>query len=115
MPGVFVLLWATGFIGAKFGLPYAGPLTFLSLRFSLVTALMLGVSAVSGAPWPRGRQLFHAAVVGLLIQFFYLGGVFVGISRGVSAGVAALIVGLQPLLTAAVAGAMLGERVTPRQ
>ena len=56
-----------------------------------------------------------AAVVGLLIQFFYLGGIFVGISRGVSAGVAALIVGLQPLLTAAVAGAMVGERVTPRQ
>jgi drug/metabolite transporter (DMT)-like permease len=115
MPGVFVLLWATGFIGAKFGLPYAGPLTFLSLRFSLVTALMLGVSAAAGASWPRGRQLFHAAVVGLLIQVFYLGGVFVGISRGVSAGVAALIVGLQPLLTASVAGAMLGERVTPRQ
>jgi drug/metabolite transporter (DMT)-like permease len=111
MPGVFVVLWSTGFIGAKLGLPYAGPLTFLALRFALVTAIMLTVALASGAAWPSLRESGHAVVVGLLIQFTYLGGVFVGISQGVSAGVAALIVGIQPLLTAALAGALLGDRV----
>lgn len=115
MPGLFVLLWSTGFIGAKLGLPYAGPFAFLSLRFALVTAIMLVVVLASRVPWPSPREAGHAAAVGLLIQFAYLGGVFFGISRGVSAGVAALIVGIQPLLTAALAGALLGERVTPRQ
>src|SRR5690349_11202066 len=115
MPGVFVVLWSTGFIGAKLGLPYTGPLTFLALRFAVVTAIMVPVALASGAAWPGLRGAGHAAVVGLLIQFIYLGGVFVGISHGVSAGVAALIVGIQPLLTAALAGALLGDRVTRLQ
>ena len=115
MPALFVLLWSTGFIGAKFGLPYAGPMAFLTLRFVLVTALMLAVCLAAGAAFPRGPDLAHAAVVGILIQFFYLGGVFFGISRGVSAGLAALVVGLQPVLTAFFAGALLGESVTLRQ
>jgi drug/metabolite transporter (DMT)-like permease len=109
------VLWSTGFIGAKLGLPYAGPLSFLSLRFALVTAVMLAVALATRAAWPRGREAGHAAVVGLLIQFTYLGGVFFGISRGVTAGVAALIVGIQPILTAALAGPLLGDRVRPRQ
>jgi drug/metabolite transporter (DMT)-like permease len=115
MPGLFVVLWSTGFIGAKLGLPYAGPMTFLSLRFTLVAAVMLLVAGLTRAAWPGARGAAHAALVGLLIQFCYLGGVFFGISRGVSAGLAALIVGIQPLLTAGFAGAVLGERVTARQ
>ena len=116
MPGLFVVLWSTGFIGAKFGLPYAGPLTFLALRFALVTAAMVIVSFATGAAWPRSwRQAGHIAVVGVLIQGSYLGGVFIGLSEGVSAGLSALIVGLQPVLTAALVRRFLGERVTPRQ
>jgi drug/metabolite transporter (DMT)-like permease len=115
MPGAFVVLWSTGFIGAKLGLPYAGPLAFLTLRFAIVTGIMLVVALASRAVWPSLRDAGHAAMVGLLIQFMYLGGVFFGISRGVTAGVAALIVGIQPLLTAALVGALLGDRVKPRQ
>jgi drug/metabolite transporter (DMT)-like permease len=115
MPGLFVLLWSTGFIGAKLGLPYAGPMTFLALRFSLVAAAMLPLALATRIAWPSRSGAAHTAVVGLLIQFTYLGGVFFGISRGVTAGIAALIVGLQPVLTAALAGVLLGERVTPRQ
>ena len=116
MPGLFVLLWSTGFIGGKLGLPYAEPMTFLTLRFSLVTALMLVVSFATRASWPRRwSEAGHIAVVGLLLQGGYLGGVFIGIAAGVSAGLSALIVGIQPALTAALAGALLGEPVTPRQ
>ncbi len=116
MPGLFVLLWSTGFIGAKFGLPYAGPMTFLALRFAMVAFAMLLVSVATAAPWPATwRQAGHIAMVGVLLQGIYLGGVFTGIAWGVSAGLSALIVGLQPALTAAIAGAVLGERVTPRQ
>src|ERR1051326_8885245 len=76
MPGVFVVLWSTGFIGAKLGLPYAGPMTFLALRFLIVAAMMLAVSLAAGAAWPRSwREAGHVAAVGLLIQFTYLGGV----------------------------------------
>ena len=116
MPGIFVVLWSTGFIGAKLGLPYAGPMTFLALRFLIVAAVMLAVSLAAGAAWPRSwREAGHVAAVGLLIQFTYLGGVFFGIAHGVAAGLAALIVGLQPALTAAFVGGVLGERITPRQ
>ncbi len=116
MPGLFVLLWATGFIGAKFGLPYAEPMTFLAIRFAIVTALVLGLALATGAPWPRSWRLAgHIAVVGLLLHGVYLGGVFVSIKQGTPAGVSALIVGIQPLLTAAMAGPLLGERVRPLQ
>jgi drug/metabolite transporter (DMT)-like permease len=116
MPAVFVVLWSTGFIGAKYGLPYAEPLTFLALRFSLVAAIMLVASLALGAAWPVGwRNLGHIALVGIFIQAIYLGGVFYGIAHGVSAGIAGLIAGLQPLITAALVGTVLGETVTPRQ
>jgi drug/metabolite transporter (DMT)-like permease len=116
MPGLFVVLWSTGFIGAKYGLPYAEPLTFLALRFSLVAAIMLVASLVLGAAWPVGwRNIGHIALVGVFIQATYLGGVFYGIAHGVSAGIAGLIAGLQPLITAALVGIVLGEVVTPRQ
>jgi drug/metabolite transporter (DMT)-like permease len=116
IPALFVLLWSTGFLGARLGLPHAGPLTFLALRYALAAAFLVLVALASRAPWPRrATELGHYAVAGLLVHAVYLGGVFVGISLGVEAGVSALIVGLQPLLTAALAGVLLGERTTPRQ
>jgi drug/metabolite transporter (DMT)-like permease len=116
VPALFVVLWSTGFIGAKLGLPHAGPLTFLALRYGLAAGLLVLVALAVRAPWPRRpAEIGHYAVAGLLVHGVYLGGVYVGISFGVEAGVSALIVGLQPLLTAALAGVVLGERVTPRQ
>jgi drug/metabolite transporter (DMT)-like permease len=116
MPGLFVVLWSTGFIGAKYGLPYAEPLTFLALRFFLVAALMLVAALALGAAWPRRwRDVADTALVGILIQAIYLGGVFYAIAHGLPAGMAALIVGLQPLLTASLVGVLVGESVTERQ
>jgi drug/metabolite transporter (DMT)-like permease len=87
-------------------------MTFLTLRFALVAAVMMPVALLAKATWPTGwRGVGHVAIVGLLMQTIYLGGVFLGISRGVPAGASALIVGLQPLLTAGLAGLVLGERV----
>jgi drug/metabolite transporter (DMT)-like permease len=115
-PVLFVLLWSTGFLGAKFGLPHAEPLTFLLIRFALVCAILLPVVVLTGARWPTSRiQVLHIAVAGLLIHATYLGGVFVAIHRGLPAGTAALITGLQPLLTALVAAPYLGERMSRRQ
>ena len=115
-PAVFVLLWSTGFIGAKFGLPYAEPLTFLTIRLSLVACILTVVAVAMRAPWPRRwADAWHITVAGLLVHGVYLGGVFTGINHGLPAGVAALIVGLQPLLTAAASGRVLGERVSRRQ
>lgn len=113
MPGLFVVLWSTGFIGAKLGLPYAEPMTFLALRFAIVAALLLALCWLARAPWPKHRrEILHIAVAGLLLHGVYLGGVFASIFHGVEAGVSALIVGIQPLLTAALAGRVLGERVS---
>ena len=115
-PLLFVLLWSTGFIGAKFGLPYAEPLTFLSSRYVLVIALMSLLALAMRAPWPASpREALHIGVTGVLVQALYLGGVFMSIHRGLPAGISALVVGMQPLLTAALAGALLGERVSARQ
>ena len=116
MPGTFVVLWASGFIGGKLGLLYAEPATFLLLRFALVVALMLPLALLWRAPWPATLgQVTHIGVAGVLIQSCYLGGVFAAIHHGISAGLIALIVGLQPVLTAFVAAPLLGERVSPRQ
>ena len=116
IPVLFVLLWSTGFIGARLGLPHAGPLTFLSLRYGLAAGILLIIALDMRAPWPRRpTDIVHYAVAGLLVHGVYLGGVFVGISLGVEAGLSALIVSLQPLLVAAVAGVLLGERVSARQ
>ena len=116
LPWLFVLLWSTGFIGAKFGLPYVEPLTFLSIRYAVVIVLMAAVALLLRAPWPRsGRQWAHIAVCGLLVHGVYLGGVFTAIAHGLPSGITALVVGLQPLITALVAGTLLGESVRPRQ
>lgn len=115
VPAFFVLLWSTGFIGAKLGLPFVGPLTFLTLRFAVCLGILVPIALATGARWPGPRMVGHLAVVGMLMQYTYLLGVYVGIAWGVPAGVAALIVGFQPILTAALAGVALGERVAPRQ
>ena len=116
MPAVFVFLWSTGFIGAKFGLPFAEPFSFLAVRMAVVAVLLILIALAFKAPWPKDlRSVFHVAVAGLLVQGAYLGGVFAAIDAGLSAGLSALIVGLQPALTACVVGPLLKERVTPRQ
>jgi drug/metabolite transporter (DMT)-like permease len=115
-PATFVVLWSTGFIGAKFGLPHAEPFTFLLIRFVCVSAILAVAGVLVRAPWPRDlRQIGRTVAAGLMIHGIYLGGVFAAIDHGVPAGIAALIVGLQPLLTAAVAPFYLGERIVPRQ
>ena len=115
-PFLFVFLWSTGFIGAKYGLPYAEPLSFLLTRYGLVIGLMAVIALVTRAPWPKEPvQWLHIGVSGLLVHAVYLGGVFVAIKHGLPAGVTALVVGMQPLLTAFGAGWLLGEKVDGRQ
>ena len=112
-PLFFVFLWSTGFIAAKYGLPYAPPLSFLILRCLGAVLILLPVVLLTGAAWPRGR-VKHVAVAGLLLQAGYLGGVWCAIKLGMPAGLSALIVGMQPILTA-IAAPLVGERVRPRQ
>lgn len=111
-PGIFVVLWATGFLIAKLGIPYALPLTMLSLRFLLAAAMMLAVALLARAPWPRSwRRLGHIAFTGILLHAVYLGGCYAAIYAGMPAGMMALIAGFQPIVTAACAGPLLGERI----
>ena len=114
-PGLFVLLWSTGFIGAKLGLPYVEPFTFLELRFVCVLALLLPLCWLTKAPWPSRRRVMQMAVSGGLIQAGYLGGVFASLHHGMPAGVSALVTGMQPVFTAVLGGWLLRETVTPRQ
>ena len=115
-PALFVFLWSTGFIGAKYGLPYAEPLSFLLLRYALVVTLMSLAAWLTRARWPVDvRTWCHLAVAGCLIHGVYLGGVFISISQGLPAGIVSLIVGLQPLLTAVLATLFVGEAVRTQQ
>ena len=115
-PFLFVFLWSTGFIGAKYGLPYAEPLSFLLVRYGFVISLMLLIALATRAPWPKDLvQWLHIGVSGVLVHAIYLGGVFVAIKHGLPAGITALVVGMQPLLTAFGAGWLLGEKVSGRQ
>ena len=115
MPAVFVLLWSTGFIVAKYASPHAPPLVFLLWRYAAVVVVLLPIIAVTRAPWPRNAATWlHVAVVGVLLQATYLGGVWWAIAEGMPAGASALVVGLQPLLTAILAG-VIGERASARQ
>jgi drug/metabolite transporter (DMT)-like permease len=115
-PALFVLLWSTGFVGAKYGLPYAEPFTFLGVRLVIAAGLLAGLAVLlRSVGMPRRTQYGHAALVGVLLHSGYLGGVFYGISLGVPAGVSAVIVSLQPVLTAVLASRVLDERLVPRQ
>ena len=121
MPAVFVLIWSTGFVVAKYGLPYAPPLTFLTIRYALSLLCFLVWIALARVSWPRGRQQWlHLSVSGVLIHAGYLGGVWMAIKAGMGSGLASLMVGLQPILTALWVSSMAstdegGEKVTPRQ
>jgi drug/metabolite transporter (DMT)-like permease len=113
-PVVFVFLWSTGFVGAKYGLPDAEPFTFLALRLSIAGALLAVAAAATRSRIDR-VQAGRAAVSGLLLHATYLGGVFWAIAHGTPAGVSAVVVSLQPLLVAALARPLLGERLDQRQ
>lgn len=113
---MFVLLWSSGFISSKLGVPYADPFTFLGLRYCVVLAILVPVALLMRAPWPQGKmQVAHLAITGVLTHALYLGGCVWALRLGLSAGLVSLIVSMQPLLTAAFAGLALGERVMPRQ
>ena len=114
-PILFVLLWSTGFIGARFGLPYVEPLTFRAVRMVIVVLVMIAIALVARARWPRGPEIGHSLAAGSLVHGLYLGGVFIAISQGVPAGISALIPGLQPILTSTLANRFMGEKVSPLQ
>src|SRR6201985_1795704 len=115
-PLLFVVLWSTGFIGAKLGLPDCEPLTLLTLRYAAVLVRRGAIALATRAPWPTSAaQWGHIGVSGLLIHAVYLGGVFTAIRLGLPAGVTRLVVGLQPVLPALGAGLFLRERVRMTQ
>lgn len=116
IPFLFVLLWSSGFIGSKLGVPYAEPFTFLTLRYCIVLAVLIPIALLTGAAWPKGiTQLAHVALAGLLIHALYLSGCVWSLRLGLPSGILSLVVSMQPLFTAAFAGLTLGERVQPRQ
>jgi drug/metabolite transporter (DMT)-like permease len=101
MPVVFVLIWSTGFIVARYGMPNSPPFTFLLWRYIFsILCFVLWVKWARVA-WPKGSaQWGHLAVTGVLMHAGYLGGVWAAVKVGMGAGLTALIVGLQPVLTA---------------
>lgn len=113
-PGLFVLIWSTGWISARFAAPYADPLTFLSVRYALAGALLAVLCVASGAVWPRGKAAAHAALSGVLLHAIYLGGVWWAISKGLPAGISGLIAAVQPILTAFLAPRLAGETIPLR-
>jgi drug/metabolite transporter (DMT)-like permease len=113
-PVVFVLMWATGFVVARLSAPHADPLTFLGIRFPIAGALFALIALALAAPWPGARQAFHASVAGIFLHGGYLGPVYWAVAHGMPAGVSALIVGLQPLMTAILAAAMVKEEISLR-
>ncbi len=115
-PPLFVLIWATGFIVARFVAPYAEPLTFLVVRYILATLVLAGIVTAARVPWPRTwPEWRNALVAGILLHGLYLGGVFWSVKHGLPAGISALVAGLQPLATGLLAGPLLGERVSARR
>ena len=114
-PALFVVLWASGFVGAKFGMPYVEPLTFLTLRMGAVVFLLAILAFITRPTWPDLAGFKHSIIAGLLVHGLYLGGVFISIDRRLPAGLSALVVSLQPVLTSTIANRYLGERVVARQ
>lgn len=113
---LFILLWSSGYVAGKIGLPYAGPLTLIFMRFSVAALVLLVIALVTRAPWPKDwASVGRLALVGLLIQALQFSGLYFGLSHGVSAGISALIVGLMPVLTAAGAAFFLSERISRQQ
>lgn len=115
VPGLFVILWSTGYVVVRLTMPDAGPVRFLAWRFGAAAVLLAAAAVMVRAPWAaRAVDYGHLAVVGLLVHGIGLGGVWVALDLGVEAGVAALVMGVQPLLTAALAIGLIGERIDRR-
>ena len=114
-PAIFVVLWSTGFIGTKYVLHNAEPLTYLAIRMAVVVGIMVLIAAIARPKWPDLTGVGHSIVAGLLVHGFYLGGTAVAISLSIPAGLSALMPGLQPILTSTIANRWLGERVSPLQ
>ncbi len=114
-PAIFVVLWSTGFVGTKYALSGAEPLTYLTLRMILVVALLAIIAFIARPRWPNLAGMGHSVVAGLLVHGVYLAGTSIAIAHSVPAGLSALIPGLQPVLTSTLANRWLGERVTPQQ
>jgi len=111
-PYLFVFLWSTGFVGAKYGLPYADPFIFLSLRIFIAAGILFIAARIMHAQIALTRsEISKSALIGLFLHAFYLGGVFFAISKGVSAGVAAVITSLQPVFVSVLAVKVLGEKL----
>ena len=107
-PALFVVLWSTGFIGTKYVLHNAEPLTYLAIRMVLVVGLMAIIVAIARPKWPDRTGIAHSVVAGILVHGFYLGGTAVAIAHSIPAGLSALIPGLQPILTSTLANRWLG-------
>ncbi|MGF1761072.1 DMT family transporter [Photobacterium sagamiensis] len=114
-PFIFVVLWSSGFIGARFGLEYAEPATFLLLRMLANVTVFVVLMVLLRARLPRGKEGFHSMIAGLLIHGFYLGGTYEGISLGMPAGLCSLLVGLQPILTAVILVNFSNEKLRSSQ
>ncbi|HEY8332609.1 MAG TPA: DMT family transporter [Tardiphaga sp.] len=112
---MFVVLWSTGFIGTKYVLVGAEPLTYLTVRMVMVVSIMAAVVALVRPAWPDRAGIAHSIVAGLLVQGLYLAGTALAVAHSVPVGLSALIPGLQPILTSTLANRWLGERVTPLQ
>ena len=111
-PAMFLVLWSLGFPVAKIGIGYAGPMTFLLLRYLIALVLLAPIALFLRPTWPsRGIEWLHLAVVGFLIQGVYFGLCYAAFAFRTSAGVVALVVSLQPLFVAVVASALLGEAI----
>jgi drug/metabolite transporter (DMT)-like permease len=115
-PALFVVIWSTGWISAKYAAPHADPLWFLTIRFACAGAVIAVFAAIVGAAWPKGRTAwFHALISGILLHGIYLGGVWWAVKYGLSAGLSGLLAALQPLVTAILAPYLLQERFTSTQ
>jgi len=114
IPAVFVVLWATGFIGARYAMPWAEPFTFLWVRMVISLVLLVALVPIFKAKSLKATTALHAAIAGALMHGVYLGGIFWAVRNGLPAGLAGLVVGLQPLLTALMAAAFAGETVDRR-
>jgi drug/metabolite transporter (DMT)-like permease len=115
-PALFVLLWSTGFVGAKYGLPYADPFVFLSVRILLAALLLFALARALRMPVRIGRTaIARSGLIGFFLHACYLGGVFFSISQGLPAGVAAVVTSLQPVLVSLIAVKVLGEQLRIRQ
>mgnify|MGYP004001085581 FL=1 len=111
MPFLFILSWASGFPITRLGLEYTEPFTLLWVRSAIVIAIVGIYALFARFPWPEWKEIGHIAIVGVTLQCLYLGSMFMALDGNVSQGVAALVAGMQPLLTAAVVGFALGERI----